>query len=152
MPDLGERFIYVDRGAERVPEHRKPPGWNCRAAVPVPQPTSRTPGPGLADDDRLHHGGGVAGSGLLVALPYWQLSLANGPVAAGFARGEVAATFGCLVLTRSWSTGQLAARFTGSAVLAARFCELSNISYLAATDRAEQASNRDKGAVATAEV
>jgi hypothetical protein len=39
-------------------------------------------------------------AGLLVALPYSQLSLANGPVAAGFARGEAAAFTGCLVLVQ----------------------------------------------------
>jgi hypothetical protein len=39
-------------------------------------------------------------AGLLVALPYSQLSLANGPVAAGFARGEAAALTGCLVLVQ----------------------------------------------------
>jgi hypothetical protein len=31
-----------------TPSTVQPAAWNCRAAMPVPQPTSRTSGPGLA--------------------------------------------------------------------------------------------------------
>jgi hypothetical protein len=36
------------RASGSTPSTRQPAAWNCRAAMPVPQPTSRTPGPGLA--------------------------------------------------------------------------------------------------------
>ena len=36
------------RSSGSTPSTRQPAAWNCRAAMPVPQPTSRTSGPGLA--------------------------------------------------------------------------------------------------------
>jgi hypothetical protein len=42
------RANWAMRGSGSTPSTRQPAAWNCRASMPVPQPTSRTSGPGLA--------------------------------------------------------------------------------------------------------
>jgi hypothetical protein len=39
---------WAIRASGSTPSTLQPAAWNCRASMPVPQPTSRTSGPGLA--------------------------------------------------------------------------------------------------------
>jgi hypothetical protein len=42
------RANWAIRRSGSTPSTLQPAAWNCRASMPVPQPTSRTSGPGLA--------------------------------------------------------------------------------------------------------